>query len=120
MAYSDSSIHEAATSSPTPSFWFPPVDRRPTVTVVIPTLNEADNLPFVLPLIPQSVDEVIIVDGRSTDNTVEVARQLYPKVRVVMETRRGKGRALASGFKAARSDIIVMLDADGSTDPREI
>ena len=104
----------------TPSFWFPPVDRRPTVSVVIPTLNEANNLPFVLPLIPRSVDEVIIVDGHSTDSTVEIARQLYPGVRIVMEQKRGKGAALSAGFKAATCDIIVMLDADGSTDPREI
>lgn len=93
---------------------------RHTVSVVIPTLNEADNLPHVLPLIPNWVDEVIIVDGRSTDNTVAVARELLPKVRIVMEPRPGKGAALRAGFAAARGDIIVMFDADGSMDPAEI
>jgi len=66
------------------------------------------------------VHEVIVVDGRSTDNTVEVAQQLRPDVKVVMQTRKGKGNALACGFEAVTGDIIVMLDADGSADPREI
>lgn len=91
-----------------------------SISVVIPTLNEAGNLPYVLPRIPDSVDELIIVDGNSTDGTVEVARQLWPDVRIVNQTGRGKGNALRAGFDVARGDIIVMLDADGSTDPREI
>ena len=90
------------------------------VSVIIPTLNEALNLPHVLPAIPRWVHELIIVDGRSTDNTVDVARSLWPSVRVVLQHGRGKGDALACGFGAARGDVIVMLDADGSTDPLEI
>ncbi len=93
---------------------------RPTISVIIPTLNEQENLQHVLPLMPDAVDEVILVDGRSTDRTVEVARELIPDIRVVMQTGRGKGDALRIGFEAATGDIIVMLDADGSTDPREI
>lgn len=93
---------------------------RPTISVVIPTLNEQDNLPHVLPRIPRAVDEVIIVDGLSTDRTVEVAKQLLPSVRIVTQEGRGKGAALRSGFAAATGDIIVTLDADGSTDPAEI
>ncbi len=89
-------------------------------SVVIPTLNEAMNLPHVLPLIPSWVDEVVIVDGHSKDNTVEVARQLRPDVKIVMQEGKGKGSALRQGFAAATGDIIVMLDADGSTDPKEI
>lgn len=90
------------------------------VSVVIPALNEADNLPHVLPKIPEWVHEVILVDGRSTDGTEDVARALRPDVRIVHEERPGKGAALRAGFAAATGDIIVMLDADGSTDPREI
>lgn len=90
------------------------------VSVVIPTKNEAANLPHVLPHIPTWVAEVIVVDGHSTDNTVEVAQQLIPNVRIVTQQGRGKGAALRSGFAAATGDIIVMLDADGSTDPGEI
>jgi len=91
-----------------------------TVGVVIPALNEERNLPHVLPRIPTWVREVILVDGHSTDRTVEVARRLRPRIRIVHQQGRGKGAALRTGFKAAVGDIIVMLDADGSTDPREI
>jgi glycosyltransferase involved in cell wall biosynthesis len=91
----------------------------PRVSVVIPTYNEARNIPIVFSLLPDAF-EVIAVDGRSTDGTVEVARQHRPDVRIVFQTRKGKGNALACGFAAARGDIIVMLDADGSADPREI
>ncbi len=91
-----------------------------TVSVVIPALNEAQNLPHVLPRIPNWVDEVVLADGGSEDQTVEVARMLLPDVRVVHEPQPGKGVGLQAGFRAARGDIIVTLDADGSTDPAEI
>jgi glycosyltransferase involved in cell wall biosynthesis len=93
---------------------------RPSVTVIVPTLNEARNLPHVLPLIPAWIDEVILVDGLSKDDTIAVARALMPDIRVVLQPGKGKGNALRAGFAAATSDIIVMIDADGSTDPREI
>jgi len=93
---------------------------QPKVTVVIPAMNEAENLPHVLPRIPRWVHEVVLVDGHSTDNTVEVAQQIWPSIRVVTQEGRGKGSALRTGFAVATGDIIVMLDADGSTDPNEI
>jgi glycosyltransferase involved in cell wall biosynthesis len=90
------------------------------VSVVIPALNEAQNLPHVLPRIPQWVDEVILVDGHSTDGTQEIAERLWPGIRVISQQGQGKGAALRTGFAFAQGDIIVMLDADGSTDPAEI
>jgi glycosyltransferase involved in cell wall biosynthesis len=92
----------------------------PRVSVVVPTLNEARNLPYVFSRIPADVHEVIVVDGHSVDDTITVARQLRPDVLVVQQTRRGKGNALACGFEAATGDVIAMVDADGSTDPGEI
>lgn len=97
-----------------------PGQRKVAVSLIIPAKNEAKNLPYVLPLIPEEVDEVILVDGQSTDDTLEVARSLRPGIRVVKQTGKGKGNALRAGFAAARGEIIVMIDADGSTDPREI
>jgi glycosyltransferase involved in cell wall biosynthesis len=92
----------------------------PTVSVVIPAKNEARNLPEVLGALPADLHEVILVDGDSTDDTVSVALSLRPDIRVVGQTRKGKGNALACGFAVATGDFIVMLDADGSTDPSEI
>jgi glycosyltransferase involved in cell wall biosynthesis len=94
--------------------------RTPTVSVVIPALNEERNLSHVFAKLPDAVHEVILVDGGSVDRTVEVARELRPTVKVVGQTRKGKGNALACGFAASTGDIIVMIDADGSTDPTEI
>ena len=79
------------------------VQQLPTISVVIPTLNEAENLPHILPDLPDIVSEVVLVDGGSKDNT-----------------GKGKGNALAEGFAASIGNIIVMMDADGSHDPREI
>jgi glycosyltransferase involved in cell wall biosynthesis len=94
--------------------------QAPRVSVVIPTLNEARNLPHVFAGMPADVHEVIVVDGHSVDDTVAVAKELWPDVRIVMQTRRGKGNALACGFAAATGDIIAMVDADGSADAGEI
>ena len=109
----------SADEAPQPSANIPK-RRRPKVSVVIPAMNEADNLGFILPLLPALVDEVVLVDGRSTDGTIEVARRLCPSVRVLEQIGEGKGNALTGGFRAATGDIIVMLDADGSADPGEI
>ena len=94
--------------------------KRPTVSAIIPALNEAGNLRHVLPRIPAWVDEVILIPGPSTDGTAEVARALMPHIRIVEQDGKGKGAALRSGIRAATGDIVVLLDADGSTDPIEI
>ena len=105
-----SSAIRSLTSSPT----------RPTVSVVIPTLNEARNLPFVVNTIPPLVDEIIVVDGHSHDDTTRVARTLDPRVHVVVEARRGKGAALTAGVLSSKGDIIVLMDGDGSMNGHEI
>ncbi len=107
-----------AQPQPTPKGSRPP--SHPSVSVVIPAKNEAGNIAWVLERMPSFVDEVIVVDGLSTDGTLEVAKMIVPDVVVVHETRPGKGTALRAGFAVARGDYIVMLDADGSMDPEEI
>lgn len=94
--------------------------REPTVTVVIPALNEAENLPFVLARLDPNTHEVLLVDGASEDNTTEIAQALHPRLRILSQRDSGKGEALRTGFMAATGDIIVTLDADGSADPAEI
>jgi len=95
-------------------------ERALSITALICTLNEEESLPHVLPGIPDWVDEVLLVDGHSTDNTVALARELRPDIRVVTQPGRGKGDALKCGVRKARGDIVVTLDADGETDPEDM
>lgn len=95
-------------------------DDARTITVVIPAMNEERNIGWVLERIPSYVDEILLVDGLSTDDTVGVARRVRPDVRVVAQRGCGKGAAMRTGFEEAVGDYVVVLDADGSMDPGEI
>lgn len=92
------------------------------VSIVIPAMDEAENLPYVLPLIPVSEEicEVILVDGGSKDRTIEVARRVLPTVRIIRQTGEGKSDAVRCGAEAARGEYLLVLDADGSHDPADI
>jgi glycosyltransferase involved in cell wall biosynthesis len=90
------------------------------VSVVIPAKNEARNLAHVLERLPGGIDEVILVDGRSSDITRLMARNCRPDIHIITDPQAGKGHALRAGFAAAKHDIIVALDADGSMSPEEI
>jgi glycosyltransferase involved in cell wall biosynthesis len=94
--------------------------KRPKVSVLIPALNEARNLPHVAARMPTDIDEIVFVNGNSVDDTADVALELWPDAVHITQTRKGKGNALTCGIRAASGDIIVMMDADGSTDPLEI
>jgi glycosyltransferase involved in cell wall biosynthesis len=91
-----------------------------TITLVIPAKNEAMNIATVLARVPDIVDEVVLVDANSTDETVALARSLRPDIVVVYDDEPGKGAALRAGFRAATCDYVVIIDADGSMDPQEI
>lgn len=97
----------------------PRTDSDASISIIVPALNEARNLPRVFAALPADA-EVVLVDGGSQDDTVKVAQDLRPDVVVVQQTRRGKGNALACGFSASTGELIVMIDADCSTDPAEI
>jgi glycosyltransferase involved in cell wall biosynthesis len=90
-----------------------------TISVVIPTLNEADNIGRVLQQLDR-FDNIVLVDGYSDDGTVEIARSVRPDLQLVQREPAGKGDALRAGFGAAKGDVIVIMDADGSMDPAEI
>jgi len=97
-----------------------PIRQPETVSLVIPVKDEARNVAWVLRRLPPGIDEVILVDGHSTDDTVEVARAVRPDIVVVQERGPGKGAAMRTGMELARGDVIVLIDADGSMDPREL
>lgn len=96
--------------------------RAPRVAVVIPARNEESSLPFVLRSIPPGlVEEIVVVDNGSTDNTARVARDMGATV--VEEKRRGYGSACLAGLenlKAHPPDVVVFLDADFSDYPEEM
>lgn len=93
---------------------------RPSVSLVIPTKNEASNVSWVLEQIPACVDEIVIVDGHSWDATIVTARSCRADITIVNQQGVGKGDALRAGFEAASGDVLVMIDADGSMAPQEI
>ena len=91
------------------------------VSVLIPCLNEAENLPYVLQAMPAWVHEVVIIDDHCTDGTAAVARAVMPGAVIVTNQRApGKGNALRTGMEAASGDILVQVDADCSEDPAEL
>lgn len=94
--------------------------QKPTISVVIPTLNEAGNLPYVLNTIPSWVNEIVVVDGRSSDDTERIVKVLRPDARIIHELKHGKGVALKTGLYGAVGDILIALDADGSMDGERI
>ena len=88
-------------------------------SIVIPTLNEEKNLPYLLDEISNSYTsaELIVVDGYSDDRTVEIAKKYNCKI---LYDRKGKGSAMRKGIQKAKGKIIVLMDADNSMIPNEI
>ncbi len=94
---------------------------KPYISVVIPTLNEAKNIASLLPQVKTALSgysyEIIIMDKHSPDGTDNIARKLGAKV---VYDDIGKGSALIKGFKAAKGEIIISMDADLSHRPMEL
>jgi len=85
------------------------------VSVVIPTLNEAGNIREALETLDRELvypKEIIVVDGNSTDGTIDIVKKT--NARLIIEPRRGYGLALRVGMKAAKGDVVVMVDGDGT------
>lgn len=97
------------------------VSARNSTTVIIPTLNESRSISRVINELKQNGDNhIVVIDGNSVDGTSEVARKLGAKV--IIQRGKGKGEALRQAFADTIVDgeIVLMMDADGSMDPKEI
>ena len=90
------------------------------VTAIIPARNEERSIAEIIERTRPFCDEVLVVDGHSTDRTAEIALGYGPGVRVVKDNKKGKGDAVRVGAFAAHYDTVVYLDADGSHDPADI
>lgn len=91
------------------------------VSVVIPTLNEAGNIREALATIEKELSypkEIIVVDGNSTDGTLEIVKD--SNCRLIIEPRRGYGLALRIGMKHAKGDVVIMVDGDGTYELRHV
>jgi glycosyltransferase involved in cell wall biosynthesis len=91
------------------------------VSIVIPTLNEAGNILEAVTTIQKELaypKEIIVVDGNSTDGTIQIVKDTNCKL--IIEPRRGYGLALRTGFKHAKGDIVVMVDGDGTYEVKHI
>lgn len=91
----------------------------PRISIVVPALDAATNVYFVLRQLPDA-DEVILVDGGSSDGTPDAARQARPDVKVMLRPGVSRAAALAEGFEHASGDVVITLPIDGSADPEEI
>ncbi|WP_433503752.1 glycosyltransferase family 2 protein [Pseudonocardia halophobica] len=91
----------------------------PTVSVVVPTLNESHNIGRLLAAVDPSY-EVVVSDGGSVDGTPEAAYAARPSCRVVRQSGRGRGDSMLAGLRDATGDVLVTLDADGSAGPHEV
>ncbi len=93
------------------------------ISLIIPTLNEEGAIGRVLKEIPKNiVSEIIVIDGHSTDNTAREAKeQLRPKKdKFILQKKKGFGNALIQAFKVASGDVIIIMNADGSHNPKDI
>lgn len=90
------------------------------VSIIIPTLNELLNIKHVFPYIPQYIDEIVVIDGDSTDGTREEILKFRKDAIIIIDKVPGKGSALKRGFETVTGDLIIMMDADGSHNPNEI
>lgn len=99
------------------------------ISVVVPVLNEEENIPLLIKEITEAaktapITEIVYVDDGSTDKSLQVLQSLkseYPSLRILHHSKRsGQSAGLLTGIRAAKNDIIVTLDGDGQNDPADI
>jgi dolichol-phosphate mannosyltransferase len=94
------------------------MEEKMKVSVVIPTRNEEPTIAEIIEGCRPYADELLVIDGHSTDKTREIAKE--HGARVEFDHGKGKGEALRTALKIAKGDIVVFIDADGSHDPNDI
>lgn len=88
------------------------------ISIVIPAWNEEETIGDVIQDVKPFTDDLVVVDGHSTDRTREIAEELG--ARVVLDNNRGKGDAVRIAFHEVKHPITVLIDADYSQDPKDI
>jgi glycosyltransferase involved in cell wall biosynthesis len=91
---------------------------RPRITAVIPTRDEEGMIGAIIDAVRVHADDLLVVDGHSTDRTREVAAE--HGARVILDGGKGKGEAIRRAFDAASGDVLVFIDADGSHEVNDI
>ena len=93
-------------------------NQKMSVSVIIITLNEFESIGQVLKELPRNLDEILVVDGYSSDGTPELVKSLGYEV--IMQQGKGYGAAFLTGIKKAKGDVLVLMDGDGSHNPADI
>lgn len=88
------------------------------ISAVIAAKNEGDGIARIIKSVKPYVDEIIVIDGHSTDNTKAIVKKEHAQF--YLDDGKGRGNALMIGFQKARGDIIVIFDADGSHEASDI
>lgn len=91
---------------------------RHTISLLIPTKNEAEGIGGFIDQVRPFVDELLVVDGHSTDATAEICQSRG--IPVILDNGKGKGAAIRAGLRHVTGDVVVIIDADGSHDPADI
>jgi glycosyltransferase involved in cell wall biosynthesis len=88
------------------------------IEAVIPTLNEAATIKYILDEVQKYVDKILVIDGKSTDDTVNIVKETG--ARVIIQEAKGKGAALRQALHSVQGTTVIFIDADGSMQPNEI
>lgn len=89
------------------------------VTILVPTKNEEEAIGWVIEEFQKlGYYNILVIDGHSTDRTREIAKEKGAKV--VLQSGRGKGQAVAEALKMIESEVVVMIDGDGTYDPKDV
>jgi len=94
------------------------MDRRTDVSVLLPTLDEAETIGWVVEgFREQGYEDILVVDGGSSDGTRRIAEEAG--ARVIVQSGMGKGQAVREGVRSVEAPVVLMADGDGTYDPAE-